>query len=139
MCLSGDEHKRHHMGDRADWLASDAHRAHLERIRPLAAAWHSSPEGLQWHRENGRRAWANAETFDAVCEQCDQPYRTRARQRHDKYCSNACKSAARRASGVDDEQRVCEQCGATFTVNKYEATRCCTKSCAARLRWSRRR
>jgi len=28
---------------------------HLARIRPLASAWHRSPEGRAWHRENFRK------------------------------------------------------------------------------------
>jgi RNA polymerase-binding transcription factor DksA len=56
-----------------------------------------------------------------------------------RFCSNACKSMSRRASGVDNETRTCEQCGAEFTIDRYKATVTCSMSCAAKMRWVQRR
>jgi hypothetical protein len=49
--MDGGGHVSHHTKGKC----SDAQRAHLESIRYLAAAWHRSDEGREWHREHARR------------------------------------------------------------------------------------
>jgi hypothetical protein len=39
-----------------------------------AAEWHASPEGLEWHQENGRRAWEHRVWHECICQQCGQPF-----------------------------------------------------------------
>lgn len=108
--------------------------AHAATIRPLAAVWHASEDGRVWHSEHGRASWQGRGFRIERCERCGTEYRTRDAAGHSRFCSNACKTAARVASGVDDEQRECAACGATFTVNKYSRKRSCNRSCAQRLR-----
>jgi len=111
----------------------DAAREHAERIRPAAVAWHGSAEGLAWHAEHGRAVWVDRESVERVCEQCGGRYETRAAQ-DVRFCSNACKSAWRRASGLDDTQRPCAQCGDDFTVNRYSKQRYCGRVCGGLAR-----
>lgn len=136
VCLSSDEHKRYHasLWDRStpEWLE------HLERIRPKAAEWHGSAEGIEWHRQHGIAAAEARELLTFTCEQCGAEYQTKARGDATRFCSNKCKSAWRRASGVDDEQRTCENCGETFTVNKYSRVRFCGRSCGRSHAWAQR-
>lgn len=98
-----------------------------------AAEWHRSPEGLAWHSEHGKNTWLSRETISATCEQCDTTYES---FRPVRFCSNACRSAARRASGVDNVALVCPVCGVGFTVNRYAVhpERCCSRTCAQRHR-----
>lgn len=49
----------------------------------------------------------------------------------DKFCSNNCKSAYRRKSGVDNEERICKICGEIFITNKYSKAKVCSKKCSA--------
>lgn len=127
--LPASDHLSLH-GETNPWLGSDEHAAHLDSIREKAAEWHRSEEGRAWHREHGKRTWEGREPMDRTCEHCGAAYETLDRGLS-RFCSNACKSAARRASGVDNEERTCEECGGTFTVNRYRKTRFCSRSCSA--------
>lgn len=135
--LPGPEHASLHGKLRA--LADpEGARAHMAEIRPLASVWHGSAEGREWHREHGKAVAASLEVQQFTCVRCGADYQAKRGAPKRGYCSPACQSAARRASGVDDEARVCIQCGADFTVNRYEKTVTCGRSCAGALRRSHR-
>jgi len=78
----------------------------------------------------GRIPWRSREYRTLICLQCEQEYQTRAMSPNQKFCSKRCKAAWRRASGVDDVESICHQCGASFTYNKYESTKHCSRSCS---------
>jgi len=130
-CIAGAEHHRHHAGSesRQRLLNSSEWRDHLSAIRPIAAAWHSSPEGVEWHREHARRMMADRPKRPGVCDQCGDAFVSKLPLR---FCSNACKSAWRRASGLDDETRACDRCSESFTVNRYSKTKYCSRSCGSK-------
>lgn len=130
-CLSSREHSAKHpvWGGRRD-----EQREHLERIRPKAAAWHSTAEGAELHKRLARKLREGWEPRQKKCEHCAGDFATRTVGHHDRFCSNACKSAWRRASGVDDEGRDCACCGAQFTANRFSKTRFCSRACAVRSR-----
>lgn len=109
-------------------------RAHIDSIRPLAAEWHRSEEGREWHRRHGRAAWEGRAARTYTCAHCDEEFESLGFIDGKRYCSNRCAAAARRASGVDDEDRTCEGCGGAFRVNRYERTRTCSRQCGQRLR-----
>lgn len=102
----------------------------LEKIRPKASEWHRSPEGRAWHREHGAKAFQNMQKREYVCQYCGKAFSSLPVGRH-KYCSNNCKSAARRESGVDNETRACNVCGKEFTANKYSKRGYCSGECRA--------
>jgi hypothetical protein len=62
------------------------------------------------------------------CERCGVEFTPK--RSDTMFCSKACKAAHRRASGVDDVEGTCHQCGALFTRNRYEQVRHCSRSCA---------
>ena len=103
------------------------------RAQSAAALWHGSAAGLEWHAENARKCFALREYREYACDHCGKPYRTRDVGGH-RFCSNACKSAARRKSGVDSISRDCAVCGKPFTVGKYLPIRTCGRPCGAVLR-----
>lgn len=109
-------------------------REHLAKIRPLAKAWHSSAEGFCSHSENALRVHANFKPTEKPCGQCGKQFLPRKIGNADIFCSNSCKSAHRRASGVDDEVRKCVECGGSFTINRYKKTAACSRSCAQSFR-----
>jgi hypothetical protein len=128
-CLTAAEHlRRHHSGQ-----VTPRKLEHLEAIRPLTKAWHASEAGLAWHRQHGVEVWAGRTPVSRTCDRCSKTYETLKFSRT-RFCSNACKSAARRASGVDDVEARCVVCGATFMRNRYSRTRCCSGGCAYRSR-----
>lgn len=129
-CLSPKDHKAEHWTEER----SRAQREHAEAIRPLTVEWHRSPEGRAWHRQHGREAWAKRQGLERQCDQCGQSFDSITRRDNDRFCSNKCKTAWRRASGVDDEERTCGWCGEAFTVNRYSRTKTCSRSCGGKLR-----
>ena len=135
VCVPAGDHHRHH-AEHTDYHTPDR-LAHLESIRPLAADWHRSEEGRAWHSEHGRRTWEGRQARALVCEQCGKEFQTRDKSKTPRFCSNSCKAAWRRESGLDDEDRACPACGATFRVNRYSKTRACSRSCGSALRTDR--
>ena len=138
--LSAKEHVSGHTKER---LQDDSKRQelneHLERIRPLTKVWHASEEGRAKHREIGAMAYQNFKPKPKPCKQCGEKFLPKKIGNADLFCSNACKSAWRRDSGVDDEQRQCIECGKQFATNKYSKVKTCCKSCAMRYAYKNRK
>lgn len=101
----------------------------MDHARKYASVWHGSDAGRAWHAEHGRATWKNREPVEYTCEQCGRKHKTLAARGQGRFCSNKCKAAYRRASGVDDEDRACERCGKVFRVNRYSKQRYCSRSC----------
>lgn len=131
-CMSNSEHASLH-GRERHHRDPERGRRHMEAIRPLAAAWHGSDEGRAWHQDHARKVAAALPVEHHRCVRCDAEYEVKRGARKRGYCSAACQSAARRASGVDDEQRACAICAEPFTVNRYSGTRTCGRRCAGLL------
>lgn len=110
--------------------------AHVDRIRPLTKAWHASEEGRAWHVQHGIEAYAKREPATRQCDHCSAAYNTLGR-RSQGFCSNNCKSAARRASGVDDVDKACPVCKSTFKASRYSKAEHCSRKCAWRTRAAR--
>ena len=107
-------------------------REHAERIRPLAAEWHGTDEGRAWHREHAERmGLGKGPERDFTCERCGEAFKSR-KCSNVRFCSNKYRTAARKASGVDNVERECVECGKKFTINRFVATRTCSRSCANR-------
>lgn len=138
-CLAPPEHEAIHAATRSELGRSPEFLAHLALIRHLAAEWHGTPAGIAWHREHGAESWKNRKAVSYVCDHCGTTYETRSKKGTERFCSDACKAAARRTSGADDVSRTCAHCGAAFTVNRYSKTATCSKSCSAKRRWAARR
>lgn len=129
------EHTRYHSFERFELPEYRANNLeHMDRIRPLTVAWHRSDEGREWHRQHGIEAYAKREPQRFTCEQCGAEYESLNRGDGTRFCSNKCKSAWRRASGVDDVDRDCAACGESFRASKYSKQRCCSRTCAQKLR-----
>lgn len=104
-------------------------RRNLTLAREKAAEWHRSPEGRAWHSEHAKGEKERKRI--GKCEQCGSEFRHV--QRDARFCRKACKAAARRDSGVDDEDRNCLICGAGFRANRYWKKRTCSRKCAGAL------
>lgn len=112
-------------------LSNEARAAMAKRVTeiamPKAKEWHSSKNGHDWHREHALKQWENKGTKTYKCMWCGRQFETK----HDYaktsniFCSNNCKSAYRRASGVDDVTKICERCGNEYRSNKYQKTKYC--------------
>lgn len=134
-CISEFDHLSGHMSPEK----REAARKRFSHARRAAAKWHGSSAGLAWHSEHGKRTWEKRQPLAKTCDQCGGGFESLGRRDGDRFCSNACKSAWRRASGVDDVNRPCSECGDLFRVNKYETVATCSNPCRQRLRNRTRR
>lgn len=131
------EHLSTHMREPA---SRERSRRSVAAAIAAAPAWHASGAGRAWHSEHMRKIHAAGKLgarYDRRCEHCGAPFRTASSA--GRFCSNPCKTYARRASGVDNEARACAYCAASFVVNRYDRRRTCTRSCATRLAHAARR
>lgn len=134
-CIPRSEHARLHALERR---ASGSLQDFNDLSRQRATEWHRSKAGRAWHAEHGRQIWENVSPETFVCVRCGDDYLTFACSRKRGFCSPACQSAARRESGVDDEDRVCAVCSAAFRVNRYSRVVTCSLSCGGKLAAARR-
>lgn len=131
-CLSPHEH----LGGKHGEASAERGKVALSAAREGAAKWHGSEEGRKWHSKHFEESIRPImdQQVDCTCEQCGKGYQLgRIAAHNSKFCSNACKSAWRRAAGLDDEQRQCAQCGAEFTANKYKKQKACSRDCGGKL------
>jgi hypothetical protein len=91
--IEASEHRRMHMKTRHERGNMGPPTA---KALDLAAEWHRSADGLEWHGQHGKRTWETRVWYEKACEQCGQafmtPYPTRAR-----FCHLNCKMTALRA------------------------------------------
>lgn len=137
--LTRSEHHRIHAAAITDEQLERMRKNLAENARPKASEWHRSEEGREWHRDHYEKMKASLRRKKAMtCENCGKEF-VACDNGHTRFCSNACKSAWRRKSGVDNVERVCPVCGKTFKINKYSKQKTCSRSCANKLSWERRR
>lgn len=63
-CMPKDMHRR--LPRTKDTI--DKLRLHAERIRPLSKAWHSSPEGIEWHRLHAIESFKKRTVVKRACQ-----------------------------------------------------------------------
>ncbi len=98
-----------------------------ENARPKASEWHGSDAGAEWHRQHYEKVKDKMHvTKKFACEYCGKEFEST--QVNSKFCSNKCRAAARRRSGVDNIVKICERCGGEYKANKYQKTKYC-ESC----------
>lgn len=124
--LSPSDHKRVHG---VGWN-DEARRAHLDRVRPLAAEWHRSEEGIEWHRQHGAASWLNRAEHALVCVECGEEFTSLVGSA--RFCSQTCRNRAWVPRPEAQESRVCEFCGESFLAERRKATRFCGVVCRNR-------
>lgn len=98
-------------------------RIFLNKIRDKASDWHKSEEGRKWHSLHAKEP---KKPKKLICANCGKEFLGYAKKENN-FCSNNCKSAFRRKSGIDNEIRQCAVCGENFVVNKYAKRKYCDK------------
>ena len=134
--VTPEEHARIHK----EALTEDdiiALRKRMDHARIFASKWHGTPEGRLWHSQHGISAYKNRQHIKFKCIQCEASFESKDRGKP-KFCSNPFKSKWRRDAGLDNVKKICTQCGGSFERNKYAKTETCSRSCADRLRHSRK-
>ena len=126
-CMSRSEHGKHH-------ARVESAKKHLESIRPLASLWHKSPEGRRVASVLFKEAWKKRTPQTYTCKRCAKEYQSLKRSNGPTFCSGACRTADRVASGKDDIDATCVECGKAFRKNRYVKAITCSRSCGARRR-----
>lgn len=134
--IKGSRHLSVHMNTEK---AKEHSKKQIEKIRPLAAEWHRSAKGREWHSELAKKTWKTWESKTYKCTQCGKEFETKHHynKNYNTFCSNNCKSQYRRESGIDDIVKICACCGGEFKANKYAKAKCCSVECSRKLRWSK--
>ena len=128
--LSGSEHLHLHMQERMQNPAFIQElRARMDYAREAANNWHRSEDGREWHKKQAKKTLCKIQPKRYVCEHCGKEFIAKPNG-HNRFCSNACKTAWRVKSGLDNETRKCIVCGNEFITNKYYPKRTCCRMCA---------
>lgn len=100
----------------------------IENAMPKAKIWHSTEEGRKWHSEHAKQTQQNAKINKYICDYCGNEFETKNiyGDKQNKFCSNKCKAAHRRKSGVDDIKKICTVCEGEYIANKYQNTKRCS-------------
>jgi hypothetical protein len=131
-CINGSEHLSRHIKEKMqDEEFVKKQREQMDYARIYASKWHGSEEGIEWHREHGRKVAANLQPREFTCLHCGEKFWKKPIGSI-KFCSNKCKSAWRRKQGLDNETRICEICGKEFVVSKYSKARTCSAACGGK-------
>ena len=130
--LTGKTHSEYHSNQYAESNREKMVNNLRENAVPASKEWHRSKEGREWHRKNYERM---KERFVVerkfTCEYCGKDFTST--QAKSRFCSNRCKAAHRRKSGVDDITKACTICGGDYIANKYQKTKYCP-ICASKKR-----
>ena len=122
--LTEKEHKQRHMDEMSEEL-KQKYRDNMNNIvRPKAIEWHKSKQGSEWHKEQYKISLGNLKPTKFICEYCGKEFETMDNGKN-RFCSNKCRAAYRRDSGVDDIERICIKCNKVFKTNKYGNTKYC--------------
>lgn len=103
--------------------------ARLEKIRPKAAAWHSSEEGLEWHRQHRENLKDKilAKDKERECAWCGKTVMSHLRSKN-VYCDRKCEyKYTVGKSKTEGEEYECKVCGEKFRWIKEKAT--CSDEC----------
>ena len=93
MCLSEAAHWVEHRDERSARSSTEKHLKHLENIRESAKAWHSSPEGREWHRQHARESILGRDLPEQACLICGTMYNPIINR--PGMCSDECKKERR--------------------------------------------
>lgn len=129
---------KHHRWHGATEKSKEASRRSLNKVRHLAAKWHGSKEGREWHSKHAVKIAKTRPVHQRECEQCHKTYTVWTGLRS-RFCSNGCKSKWRRWNRIDDIIANCAVCGKIIQFNKFKKVETCGRSCANRLRARRKR
>lgn len=134
--LKGTVHEKLHgrllTDEQREWRRNNLN----TNARPKAVAWHKSEKGKEWHKEQYQMTRESLHKVDThTCLNCGIEYEG---EPISKFCSNRCKSAYRRKSGIDNVERKCVICGKVFMTNKYRKSVCCSHSCVAKYQHQKR-
>lgn len=136
-CIDAVKHQRDHMLEKyKDPEFKAARLKDLESAQIAAKAWHSSPDGIEWHRQHGKNTWVDRKPKTYTCNCCGLVFES-MRAYGVEFCSLSCRQ---KVKFQEDKTSIgtCILCSATFNFNKYREQDCCSRSCGNKLSGLRR-
>jgi rubrerythrin len=123
--LTSEEHHKRHADEMTESYREKLRKNLMENAQPKAIKWHKSEKGKDWHKEHYEMMKDKLyQKKEFVCANCGETF-FGIDNGNTRFCSNKCKSAFRRKSGVDNIERKCEYCGQPFVTNKYSQAKYC--------------
>jgi len=104
---------------------------HMKENSKKVHAWLATKKGKKFLSEKAKKEWDKMPLKTFTCENCNKEFQTK-HNRHVKFCGNNCVMAARNKSGIDNIERLCVICSNPFTINRYQKTVTCSKTCRAK-------
>lgn len=101
----------------------------LKVARESAKAWHSSEEGIKWHREHAKESLRLTPKKERTCIHCGHKWKTT--YHHAKFCCRSCSSCYYIMHKARKDERLCGHCGKKFLVPYMRKTRFCSPQCTA--------
>lgn len=125
--LSRSDHQSQHQHIMSEEELEKRSKRVATKMLPKAIEWHKSKEGREWHKKHGTEVIKNLSPAKYVCTYCGREFETKNRysKTSNSFCSNNCRAAYRRQSGVDNVERMCKKCGQPFIANKYSKAKYC--------------
>lgn len=105
----------------------------LEKAREVAKLWHSSDEGIEFHKEHGKNFWKNRKPKLVKCDNCGIEHETLNKKDHN-YCSTKCQQRFYKKHKINYVKKVCPICGGDYWHYKSKKIDTCGKKCAYKLR-----
>lgn len=122
-CLTKSDHMRLHAKERR-WALSVTMSVNSDRIHE----WHRSEKGKEFLSKKAKKQWEERKFRTFTFHACNKDFQSN-HNTDPKYCGDNCVQAARRESGVDNEERECRICKTKFVINKYQKTQVCSMAC----------
>lgn len=127
-CINTAAHGKIHGPDRGE-----SNRQNIKLARAGANAWHSSKDGLEWHRAQSAKFWAAREAnIKSQCVICGAECLAFLRAK--KFCSAKCKGKYGETIRKDFEIRGCPACKVGYRVKRSSPQKCCSRSCEVSMR-----
>lgn len=125
--LSKSEHTKFHGNMLDENRRKQLRENMIKNVMPKAKAWHSTPEGKEWHSKHAKETAKKTKYKKYICSYCNSEFESKRTypENENRFCSNKCKSAYRRKMGYDNIVKVCEICGGEFIGNKYAKQKHC--------------
>lgn len=135
--LDGAVHLKKHGKEQTKEERERKRKNMIENVSPKAAEWHSSDEGIMFHKKIGKESWEKRKEFVYTCAVCGKEFTSKKtyNKKINVFCSNSCKSKNRVLLKKDYIERSCVICGNSFNVNKYSKTRTCGRKCGYKIRF----
>ena len=134
VCMKNSEHRKFHGSLLTEKQKEKMRINLLENVVPKSVEWHSSEEGIKWHKEHYEEMKDKLhQTAEYICKWCGKKYIAQKANKN-MFCSQNCRNKDRSARGVDNIKRICKVCGKEFDINKYKKQDCCSYSCANKIR-----